>query len=133
PETHALSDSVCTALQLANFWQDVAVDLGQDRVYLPLEDQARHGVTEDDLRAAAASPGVRALLADEVAWTRELFRRGFPVADRVSGRLALELRFTCWGGVRVLERIAAQGFDTLAHRPKLGPLDWVRILARVAA
>ena len=128
--TFALSDAVTTALQLANFWQDVAVDLAKDRIYLPQDDMARFGVSEDDLRAGRATPSYRALLAFEVERTRELFARGWSVADRVRGRLRLELRLTCWGGWTVLDKIAALDFDTLNARPVVSKGGWARLFLR---
>lgn len=125
-----LSDAICTALQLANFWQDLAVDILKDRVYLPENEMAAAGITAQDLRAREASPALRQLLKFQVARTRELFERGKPLPDLVSGRLALELRLTWHGGMRILELIEAGAFDTLAQRPKLNTADKFRLLMR---
>jgi squalene synthase HpnC len=125
-----LSDHLTSALQLANFWQDVAVDRAKDRVYLPLEDLTRFGVSEADLARPAATPGFRDLLRFEVERTRALFGEGAGLIERVGRDLALELRLTWLGGVRILEKIEAGGFDTLRARPTLGKLDWVKLLAR---
>ena len=125
-----MSDAICTALQLANFWQDVAVDIQKDRVYLPQDEMAKHGVSVDDLRARQGTEHFRRLLQLQVERTRELFARGQRLPDEVSGRLALELRLTWHGGMRILELIEQQGFDTLRARPKLTKLDTLVMLSR---
>jgi hydroxysqualene synthase len=130
PKLGELSDAICTALQLTNFWQDLAVDILKDRVYLPENEMAAAGLTVQDLRAREASPALRQLIKFQVARTRELFMRGKPLPDLVSGRLAIELRLTWHGGMRILELIEAQNFDTLAQRPKLNTADKVRLLSR---
>ena len=130
PRLDELSDAICTALQLTNFWQDLAVDILKDRVYLPQNELAAASLTDDDLRAREASPALRELIKFQVARTRELFMRGKPLPDLVSGRLAVELRLTWHGGMRILELIEAQNFDTLAQRPKLNTSDKFRLLTR---
>ncbi len=130
PQLDELSDAICTALQLTNFWQDLAVDILKDRVYLPENEMAAAGVTVQDLRAREASPALRQLIKFQVARARELFLRGKPLPDLVSGRLAIELRLTWQGGVRILKLIEAQQFDTLAQRPKLNTADKFRLLTR---
>ncbi len=117
------SDSFCTALQLANHWQDVAIDVGRDRIYLPAADRERFGVGEDDLRARRPTDGFRALLAEMVGRTRALFEDARPLCDAVSGSLRLELRLTWLGGRRILDRIEAAGFDVFRRRPTLGAAD----------
>jgi hydroxysqualene synthase len=130
PKLDELSDAICTALQLTNFWQDVAVDILKDRVYLPENEMAAAGLTANDLRAREASPALRQLIKFQVARTRELFERGKPLSDLVKGRLAVELRLTWHGGMRILELIEQQQFDTLAQRPKLNAADKFRLLTR---
>jgi hydroxysqualene synthase len=125
-----LSDNICTALQLANFWQDVAVDLEKDRVYLPLGDLAEFGVTLDDLLARRCTDAYRRLLKFQVARTRDLFMQGKTLPAQVRGRLALELRLTWHGGMRILELIERQAYDTLSARPKLSSTDKALLLAR---
>jgi len=127
------SDRICTALQLANHWQDVSVDLARGRIYLPEDARRRFGVTEDDLAAGRATEGFRALMRDRVARTRELFLEGRPVCDAMRGRLRWELRLTWLGGQRILDRIESQGFDVLSRRPRLGAGDALVIVARAAA
>ncbi len=123
PETHRASDAVCTALQLANFWQDLGRDYRNGRIYVPAEEMVRHGVSETELDADSMSPAWRATVRACVERTHTLFASGRTVADRVSGRLRWELRATWHGGVRILEKIAAQDYDTLHRRPKLTRAD----------
>ena len=127
---HQLSDYICTALQLANFWQDVSVDIGKDRVYLPEDEMARFGVSVDDLREGRFSERYAALLKFQVDRTWELFRLGRPLPEAVSGRLKYELRLTWFGGTRILVRIEELGYDTLNRRPTISTFDKLRILAR---
>jgi hydroxysqualene synthase len=124
------SDAFCTALQLANHWQDVAVDLGRDRIYLPQRDRERHGVTEEMLRAGRGGAALAALMRDLVGFTRGLFDAGRPLCDAVGGRLRLELRLTWQGGMRVLERIDAVQGDVFARRPRLGAKDTLLVVGR---
>jgi phytoene synthase len=126
----AESDAICTALQLANFWQDVAVDWKKSRVYIPQEDWARHGVTEADFSAATASPNLRECLRFQVERTRGLFNQGRPLPASLPFPLSLEIRLTWLGGSAILDRVAAQDFDTLRTRPALGKVDKVRLLLR---
>lgn len=123
------SDAVCTALQLANFWQDFGRDWQNGRLYVPREERERHGATEIDLDTGAMTVAWISTMHACVTRTRELFAAGRPVADHVSGRLRYELRATWLGGMRILEKIEALGYDTLHRRPKLTAADAVRILA----
>jgi len=129
----APSDAICTGLQLTNFWQDVAVDLAKDRIYLPQAELARHGVTEADLARACAGPGVRALILDVVARTRGFFERGRPLLKEVRGRLGFELRAVHCGGLAILDRIERAGGDVLRSRPVLGTGARAGIVLRAAA
>jgi len=124
------SDAICSALQLANFWQDVAIDWQKDRVYLPQDDLARFGVTEADIAAGRTDERWRALIDFQVRRTTDLMRSGAPLVDELPGRMAWEIRFTVQGGLRILERVAAVGGDVFRHRPRLGAADWVRIATR---
>jgi squalene synthase HpnC len=117
------SDAVCTALQLANFWQDLGVDTRRGRLYLPLADCARHGVAPEALLAGQDDGPTRALVADATAWARALMLEGAPLVHRVPGRAGWELRLVVQGGLRILERIAARGHDTLLRRPRLHAWD----------
>jgi phytoene synthase len=114
------SDCICTALQLANHWQDVSVDLNKDRIYIPGEDMARFGVTELDLAARPAPEAFRELMRFEVARARALFLQGRPLCAAVTGRLALELRVVWLAGMKVLKRIEESGYDVLTARPAIG-------------
>lgn len=117
PESKVLSDVTCTALQLANFWQDVARDFAMNRVYLPREEMAMFGVAESDLARTAASPALKDLLRFEVARTQELFEKGFPLVERVHGRMKLDIALFSKGGLRVLSAIRGCDYDVLAKRP----------------
>jgi squalene synthase HpnC len=123
-----LSDSTCTALQLANFWQDVAVDLGKDRIYIPLDVMERHGYTEADLLARRSTPAFHAVMREIVGRARELFLEGLPLARMVGRRLGVDLDLFSRGGMRVLEKIEAQGYDVLARRPAISKLERVGML-----
>jgi squalene synthase HpnC len=127
PELCALSDAICTALQLANFWQDVAVDLARDRIYLPLEDLRRFNYSLDDLRAERVDDRWRSLLAFEVARTREWFERGKPLTEKVAPALRRQLRLTWLGGMAILAKIEAVGYDVFRRRPALGRWDFLRL------
>lgn len=125
------SDDVCTALQLVNFWQDLAVDWSRGRLYLPEEVWLPHGATIGDLEARAWTEAWQAAAADCGRRTRGLFERGRPVCDGVSGRLRYELRATWLGGTRILERLGASRFDVFSRRPSLGAADWAIIASRM--
>lgn len=119
-ERGSLSDATCTGLQLANFWQDVAVDLKKGRVYLPLELLERHGCPVEDLEARRATGPFRAVMREAVAVAREWLERGLPLAGKVEGRLAVDIELFSRGGLRTLEKIEAQGYDVLSRRPEIG-------------
>jgi len=119
----ARSDAICSALQLANFWQDLGVDASRGRLYVPSADASRHGVSMEDLLAGRDSAAVHALVADLVAWARELMLSGAALVDAISGRAGWELRFVVQGGLRVLEKIDRLGGTTLITRPTIGAVD----------
>lgn len=121
------SDAICTALQLTNFWQDIAVDWAKGRVYVPRELIHASGASEDDLAAGTWTPEWEFTLRDAAARTRELFAAGRPLVEAVGGRLRYELRATWLGGVRILDKLEARKFDALHHRPTLGWFDGGRI------
>jgi phytoene synthase len=128
------SDAICTALQLINHWQDVGIDLdkGQSgsrgRIYLPQDEMARFDVTEDHLRSRRASADFRALMAFQVERARALMLEGAPLGRDLPGRIGLEIRAIVAGGLRILAKIEAAGYDVFDRRPVLGALDWPRIL-----
>jgi squalene synthase HpnC len=121
------SDAVCTALQLTNFWQDLAVDWSRGRLYVPASEWRTAGATVEDLDARRWTPEWRAALAACGRRTRALFERGRPVCEGVTGRLRYELRATWLGGMRVLDRLERGGWDVFAGRPSLGVRDAVVI------
>ncbi len=116
------SDAVCAALQLINFWQDLSVDLPRHRLYVPLDDLARHGLAASDL-VMGDSASTRVLVADLVAWARTLMMEGAPLVHRVPGRAGWELRFVVHGGLRILDKIEQLNFNVLSHRPRLFAVD----------
>jgi squalene synthase HpnC len=124
----ALSDATCTALQLANFWQDVTVDLLKDRVYLPFDLLERHGCTVEDLRAHRATPGLRAAMREAVDKARGLFLEGLPLSGMVDRRLSLDIDLFSSGGMRVLDKIESQDYDVLSARPAISRVERVRLL-----
>ena len=123
------SDAICSALQLINFWQDPSVDLPRGRFYLPLADCAAHGLAResfDSFRPMTLAKPPRqaiALMAQETAWARELMQQGAPLVHRLSGRAGWELRLVVQGGLRILDKIEAIGFDTFSERPTIGKSD----------
>ncbi len=123
-----LSDATCTALQLANFWQDVTVDLKKDRVYIPLDVLARHGYAIDDLFALRFTPGFRAAMREIVERARELFAAGLPLSTMVDKRLALDIDLFSRGGMRVLDKIEAKDYDVLSQRPAVSKAERVWLL-----
>ena len=129
-ERARLADSTCTALQLANFWQDVRRDLKMGRVYIPLGDMARFQYSEADLAARKVTQEFRRLMRFEVARTHEYFARGLPLADRIRGRLRLDLRMFTLGGLAVLDQIERQRYDVLTRRPRVSGARKAWLLVR---
>jgi squalene synthase HpnC len=127
-ERQRLSDYTCTALQLANFWQDVTVDVEKDRVYLPLDVLERHGCTVEDLFARRFTPAFAAAMKDAVDHARELFLKGLPLVGMVDRRLAIDLDLFSRGGLRVLEKIEGRGYDVLGARPAISKVERVGLL-----
>ncbi len=119
----AQSDGVCTALQLTNFWQDLAIDWRRGRLYLPQEERSRAFAREADLDRGEMTAEWRAALQQATRRTKQLFEAGRPICDAVRGRLRWELRFTWLGGMRILENIEAAGFDVFHSRPTLTAAD----------
>jgi squalene synthase HpnC len=129
PERQALSDATCTALQLANFWQDVTVDQQKDRVYLPLDLLARHNYTVEELFAHKFDVRFRSLMREAVGQARGLFLKGLPLIGMVNRRLAVDLDLFSRGGMCILDKIAAQNYDVLSRRPSISKVERVRLLA----
>ena len=124
----ALSDATCTALQLANFLQDVTADSKMDRVYLPLEMLERHGSSINDIRMGNPSTGFKAAMKEAVDVARNLFLEGLPLTSMVNRRLAVDLDLFSRGGLRVLRKIERQGYDVLSKRPAISKPERVNLL-----
>lgn len=133
PERQRLSDATCTALQLANHWQDVTVDQEKDRVYLPLDLFARHNYTVEEMFARQFDARFREIMREAVAKARELFLIGLPLARMVDRRLSIDLELFSRGGMRVLEKIEQQDYDVLSRRPYISKLERVGLLLGVLA
>jgi squalene synthase HpnC len=126
----SLSDFTCTALQLANFWQDVARDLRKGRIYIPLDLAAKHGVSEADIQAKRFTPAYSALMKELIQRTRSLFAAGAPLEEMVAPYLRVDLELFRRGGCGVLEAIERIGYDTLHHRPELSRWSKAALLSR---
>jgi squalene synthase HpnC len=124
------SNSICSALQLINFWQDVAIDYRNNRIYLPHEDLARFGVTEAQIAAGDTGGGWTALMEFQIERARALLKSGAPLATRLPGRIGLELRTIVQGGLRILEKIRQARGDVYRRRPVLRAWDWPLLLVR---
>src|SRR5882724_8516602 len=130
-QRQSLSDATCTALQLANFWQDVSRDIEKGRIYIPLDVAAQHGVSESEIVNRQFSDRYVSLMKDLIARTQKLFAEGYPLAKMVDGRLSIDLEMFSRGGIAVLDAIEASGYDTLNHRPSIGKGKQARLLCRV--
>jgi squalene synthase HpnC len=128
-----LSDYTCTALQLANFWQDVSVDYGKGRIYLPLEDMRRHGVSEEDIARRRCTAQFVVMMKFQVERAREWFERGLPLVKKVDRVLAVDLELFSRGGQEILNAIERQGFDVLHRRPAISKTRKLLLVARAAA
>ncbi len=128
-----LSDATCTALQLANFWQDVSRDLEKGRIYIPLDVLARHGLSAGDVEARQFDERYVAAMKELIARTRELFAEGAPLAATLDSALRVDIELFSRGGIAVLDAIEASGYDTLHHRPAIGRGKQMRLLGRALA
>jgi len=124
------SDAICTGLQLANFWQDVAIDAAKGRIYVPREDLERFGVREHELLSGHPGPGWTALMDYETGCTRAHFAAGRPLLAALPWRLRLEIGAVIAGGSRILDRIDAVRGDVFRRRPTLGGIDWAAVALR---
>jgi len=131
-ERQKLSDYTCTALQLANFWQDVSVDYEKGRIYLPLESLRRFGVTEDDLTANRNTSSFCEMMRFEVARAREWFERGLPLVGKVEKELAIDLELFTRGGQEILNAIEKLGYAVLGRRPSISKSRKLVLVARAA-
>jgi len=129
-EALSQSDDICTALQLANFWQDLSVDIPRGRHYLPREDCAAHGACQAELLELRSTPQNARLILGVAAWARASMLRGAPLVHRLPGRAGWELRLVVQGGLRILDKVQALRGASLHTRPKLNPWDWCVMLGR---
>jgi squalene synthase HpnC/squalene synthase HpnD len=129
-ERQRLSDATCTALQLANFWQDVTRDLEKGRIYIPLEALAAHGLTEEDIVQRRFDARYIALMKELIARTRQLFAEGMPLARRVDASLRVDIEMFSRGGMAVLDAIEAIGYNTLDRRPSISKSKQFSLLLR---
>jgi squalene synthase HpnC len=127
PERQRLANLVCTGLQLANFWQDIAIDSGKDRVYIPRRDMARFDVTVGDLRAGRITSGFLALMRHEIALARDLLERGTALAYTVDHRLKRDVLMFAGGGLAILRGIERVNYDVFRQRPRLGKFGYARL------
>jgi squalene synthase HpnC len=132
-ENFRLSDATCAALQLANFWQDVSVDWLKGRVYIPQDDMARFGVSDETIAAGLATPEFRALMKFEVEYARSLFKQGLPLIDRVNRDLALDLDLFSRGGLEILRAVERSDYDVLSARPAISKGTKMALALRAVA
>jgi squalene synthase HpnC len=131
-ERQRLSDYTCTALQLANFWQDVSVDYAKGRIYLPLEDLRRFGVSEEEIRNSENTPSFREMMKFEVGRAREWFAQGMPLVGMVHRELAIDIELFSRGGMEILHAIERQGYAVLGRRPAISKTRKLALVARAA-
>ncbi|MFZ0286251.1 MAG: squalene synthase HpnC [Terriglobales bacterium] len=131
-ERQQLSDFTCTALQLANFWQDVSVDYAKGRIYLPLEDMRRFGVSAEDLAQQKNTAAFCDLMRFEVERARDWFQRGWPLSAQVYHALALDIELFSRGGQEILRAIERQGYGVLGRRPAISKSRKLALLVRAA-
>jgi phytoene synthase len=132
PVNLAYSDAICTALQLINFWQDVAKDYAIGRIYLPLDDLAHYKVNEAQIAQGYSDEAWRALMKFQVDRARNMMLQGAPLGSILCGRIGLEMRMIIAGGLRILDKLESADYDMFAHRPVLRPFDWVIMFAKSA-
>src|SRR5271156_5702623 len=132
PERQQLSDYTCTALQLANFWQDVSVDYAKGRIYLPLEDLRRYSVSEEDIQQVRNTPAFREMMKFEVERAREWFARGLPLVQEVDTALAVDIELFSRGGQEILKAIERQNFAVLGRRPVISKARKLALVGHAA-
>lgn len=138
-ESLAMSDAICTALQLANFWQDIAIDWQKDRVYIPLNTLHEFELNESYIATRFAQAPTKAaqdvqwqqLMQQQVQYARDLLHSGMPLVKKLPGRIGIELRMIVLGGLRILERLDQVHYDVFSARPKLGKTDWLLLGGRL--
>lgn len=132
PANLAYSDAICTSLQLINFWQDVKKDYAINRIYLPLDEMARFGVTEAHIAEGRADAAWQALLQFQIRRARDMMHSGKPLGTILTGRIGLEMRLIIAGGLRILAKLDGVRYDMFRQRPVLRPFDWVIMLFKSA-
>ncbi|HUX90093.1 MAG TPA: squalene synthase HpnC [Gallionellaceae bacterium] len=132
PQNLAYSDDICTSLQLINFWQDVKKDYAIARIYLPQDEMARFGVSEEHIAQGHADKAWQELMQFQVQRARGMMRRGAPLGSILGGRIGLEMRLIIAGGNRILSKLEGVDYDMFHHRPVLRPHDWLIMLAKSA-
>ena len=131
-ERQQLSDFTCTALQLANFWQDVSIDYEKGRIYLPLEDLRCFGIAEDDIARQQNTAAFRSMMKFEVQRARDWFRQGLPLIGKVNHKLAIDLELFSRGGQEILRAIERQDYAVLGNRPSVSKPRKLGLVARAA-
>ena len=132
PVNIAYSDAICTSLQLINFWQDVAKDYAIGRIYLPLDELAQYGVSEEQIAQGTSGDAWRRLMQFQVSRARAMMLSGAPLGSILTGRIGLEMRMIIAGGLRILDKLEAADYDMFNRRPVLRPFDWVIMLSKSA-
>jgi len=132
PQNLIYSDAICTSLQLINFWQDVKKDYAIGRIYLPQEDMAQFGVTEEYIAQGRADGAWKQLMKFQCTRARSVMQSGVPLGSILSGRIGLEMRMIITGGLRILDKLETVDYDMYNRRPVLKPWDWVIMLMRSA-
>ena len=132
PVNIAYSDAICTSLQIVNFWQDVAKDYAIGRIYLPLDEMAKYGVSEEQIAQGICNDAWRSLMKFQADRARAMMRVGKPLGTILTGRIGLEMRMIIAGGFRILSKLERAKYDMFRHRPVLKPFDWVIMLAKSA-
>lgn len=132
PVNIAYSDAICTSLQLINFWQDVAKDYAIGRIYLPLDEMAQYGVTEEQIAHGMTDAAWRQLMEFQVKRARAMMISGAPLGSILTGRIGMEMRMVIAGGLRILDKLEGVQFDMFRRRPVLRPHDWFIMLVKSA-
>jgi squalene synthase HpnC len=132
PVNLAYSDAICTALQLINFWQDVAKDYAIGRIYLPQDDMTRFGISEDQIGKGNTDEAWRSLMKFEIDRARDLILQGAPLGSILRGRIGLEMRMIIAGGLRILDKLKSVDYNIFDRRPVLRPFDWVIMFSKSA-
>jgi phytoene synthase len=128
PQNLLYSDQICTSLQLINFWQDVKKDYAIARIYIPLDEMARFGVTEAQISAGEVDGAWQTLMNFQILRAREMMHDGAPLGSILTGRIGLEMRLIIAGGNRILSKLESAKYDIFNNRPVLRPLDWLIML-----